>query len=394
MSTMHTARLLTCILLSACLRGDPDAPTSMDTSATGSETSSGTSHGESTSSSSEVQTTMVEACDEDPACGPGEDVETCPEQCGVCGDGVVSGEEACDQGEANQSYWGEQPPEDACSETCTKEVGWCGDGVLNGEEGCDNGSNSDPAYGEKLPAGGCAVGCVVPGYCGDGEKNGEEGCDEGKQTGTCEAECVVPACGDGTQNGEAGEGCDDGNQEDGDGCSGDCKAVERKVFVTSVAYHGDLKEDKEPEELSGLALADGHCQELAEGAGLKGTFKAWLSTTEVWPAKRFDTRFAGLYRLTSEGAAIVAIGWKGLIAGTLLHAIDADESGVLRQENVWTNTLPNGTSASMEHCSSWTVSGNVTTTIGQSSATDATWTNNLTGQACSGLNRLYCIEDI
>ena len=226
-----------------------------------------------------------------------------------------------------------------------------------------------------------------------GEKNGEEGCDEGKQTGTCEAECRVPACGDGTQNGEAGEACDDKNQEDGDGCSGDCKAVERKVFVTSVAYNGNMKSDDKPEELMGLALADARCQQLAQAAGLPGTFKAWLSTTDTSPSKRFDTRFAGLYRLTSADAAIVAKGWKGLTSGTLLHAIDADESGAMIQQNVWTNTLPDGTSASMEHCSSWTDNGDASTTIGKSSATDHSWTNSLPGQTCSGLNRLYCFED-
>jgi len=61
--------------------------------------------------------------------------------------------------------------------------------------------------------------------CGDGAVGRPvEDCDEGGgESATCDEDCTVPTCGDGTLNESAGEQCDDGKQEDGDGCSADCK---------------------------------------------------------------------------------------------------------------------------------------------------------------------------
>jgi cysteine-rich repeat protein len=60
--------------------------------------------------------------------------------------------------------------------------------------------------------------------CGDGVVGRPaEDCDEGGDaTADCDADCTVPTCGDDTLNEAAGEECDDGKQEDGDGCSADC----------------------------------------------------------------------------------------------------------------------------------------------------------------------------
>jgi len=242
---------------------------------------------------------------------------------------------------------------------------------------------------------------VLPGYCGDGTQNGDEPCDDAAQTATCEAACSFPACGDGTLNPLAGEACDDANHTDGDGCSADCMAIERFVFVTSVPFIGDFKPGQEnPEALSGLALADFRCQDLAVKAGLPGNYKAWLSTVDASPLTRFDTGFTGLFRLKSEGAPVVAMGWQGLVSGTLLHPIDAVETGAMVQDpkNVWTNTLPDGTKASDQDCAGWTkltdmMNKPLTTTIGSSSAADASWTNFGGGQFCSDARRLYCFQD-
>ncbi|HEY8141542.1 MAG TPA: DNRLRE domain-containing protein [Kofleriaceae bacterium] len=60
--------------------------------------------------------------------------------------------------------------------------------------------------------------------CGDGEVGRPvEDCDEGGgESETCDEDCTTPTCGDGLLNEAAGEECDDGRQEDGDGCSADC----------------------------------------------------------------------------------------------------------------------------------------------------------------------------
>ncbi len=58
--------------------------------------------------------------------------------------------------------------------------------------------------------------------CGDAVVEGEEDCDEGASAG-CDVDCTFVQCGDGTTNPLADEECDDGNVQDGDGCSAACR---------------------------------------------------------------------------------------------------------------------------------------------------------------------------
>jgi cysteine-rich repeat protein len=359
-------------------------------------TDGSTSDTSTTDTSDASSTTAAPPCDEDPQCGPDETVATCPAQCSECGDGKVTGAELCDNGPANQSYWPTTPPADACSDTCTRTLEWCGDATQNGNEPCDNGTNADPLYADTIPpATACAPSCTTVAYCGDAVPNGDEPCDTATQSATCELACTAPQCGDGILNLLAGEACDDTNTQDGDGCSADCTATERLVFVTSAQFEGDLaKATDNPQNLSGLPLADFRCQTLATKANLPGTYKAWLSTTNDSPSTRLDTTFSGLYRLPTADFPIVAQGWSALTSGTLTHPINADETGLLTEENVFTNTLPDGSSASNLHCAGWTSKDDTTTTIGKSSVLDVGWTNSLAGQACSNSLRLYCFQDL
>jgi hypothetical protein len=174
---------------------------------------------------------------------------------------------------------------------------------------------------------------------------------------------------------------------------------ERWVFVTSALYQGDLGgANANPDLLTGLDLADKRCNDLAAALKppLPGTYKAWLSDDTGAPATRFDTDFAGFYRLRSEGFPVVAAeGWIGLTSGKLEHPIDADESGsLLDNQSVWTNTAANGTNLSNEHCVGWTEPMGVTT-VGKTSQGDQDddWTDFAKGQLCSGNNRLYCFQD-
>ncbi len=174
------------------------------------------------------------------------------QQDAVCGDGTISGEEQCDDGNTAS--------DDGCSSACAIEDGWkceqagqpcteadvnpsdgCGDGTLAESEACDDGNTED--------SDGCSAHCSVEeGWtcseegsdcitnCGDAIKAGEEACDDGnaKDGDGCSALCVVedgwvcpgdgihckPNCGDGQL--VSNEQCDDGNENDGDGCSKDC----------------------------------------------------------------------------------------------------------------------------------------------------------------------------
>ena len=153
-----------------------------------------------------------------PACAQGDRCEL-PSDCedgvcedgvcaaAACGDGVINGAEACDDGNTTGG--------DGCSAACVAEA--CGDGTVDDGEACDDGNTTD--------GDGCTASCVVE-LCGDGIVNdgGAEECDDGNTTDGdgCTASCVVETCGDGFANNGGAEECDDGNTTDGDGCSAIC----------------------------------------------------------------------------------------------------------------------------------------------------------------------------
>jgi fibro-slime domain-containing protein len=134
----------------------------------------------------------------------------------VCGDGVRTPDERCDDGVNDGSYG-------SCTAECERGPR-CGDSITQTDDGeaCDDGQNLN-GYGA-----GCAPGCQLPASCGDGQINGVFGeqCDDGAALndghyGGCTAECrLAPRCGDGTLQGT--EACDDGNLLSGDSCSSRC----------------------------------------------------------------------------------------------------------------------------------------------------------------------------
>lgn len=136
----------------------------------------------------------------------------------VCGDGMQQRGENCDPAAPGNERGS------TCSGFCTLAYNFCGNGLVDGEETCDDGLNLGLD-------GGCAPGCSLFQYCGNGvvePARGEE-CDLGKYYnqgayGTCTSTCHVAAhCGDGIAQACGNEECDDANAWGGDGCAANCK---------------------------------------------------------------------------------------------------------------------------------------------------------------------------
>lgn len=269
-------------------------------------------------------------------------------------------------------------PPDENSLTCPDDgcVAACGDGLMEGNEACDDGNlvNTDACLNDCQPA-----------SCGDGfVQDGFETCDDGNKfdTDAC-VTCTLATCGDGIT--WAGmEDCDDANTEETDTCDSTCKTiVHRKVFVSSIKYTGNL---------GGLSGADIRCQTLADSAGVPGTFKAWLSDDTSAPTDRFDTSFGGVYELVNGTS--VAHGWKDLTDGSLENAINATEKNSTLDTIVWTNTTPMGQPLGAVHCAGWTSALLAQKGwYGFSSQNDTTWTDALEGISCGGPFSVYCFED-
>lgn len=160
-----------------------------------------------------------------------------------CGNGIVDGDEECDQGPSNGI------PGAECTQRCVANV--CGDGHIGAEEACDDGNNVEGdacTHDCQEPVAPCSCGdgqvdeacndqcdeglengsvdsfctdrCTLA-WCGDGLQNNGEECDTGDLTGVpgnpCTSVCQDNVCGDGHRGPD--EECDDGNLIDGDSCT-------------------------------------------------------------------------------------------------------------------------------------------------------------------------------
>jgi len=163
----------------------------------------------------------------------------------VCGDGILSQGEACDDGNTaggdgcnadcstTEPGYSCNPPGKACQELVV-----CGDGILAPSEQCDDG-------GSKA-GNGCSAHCqfeagfkcqgepsvCTPTICGDRLQEGAETCDDGNQEpfDGCSASCQAePSCSGDACSSKCGDGlliaeeCDDGNTTNGDGCGSTCR---------------------------------------------------------------------------------------------------------------------------------------------------------------------------
>jgi MYXO-CTERM domain-containing protein len=163
----------------------------------------------------------------------------------VCGDGLVEAGEACDDGNLDGG--------DGCSAACQVEDGWTCAGapsVCTDVDECALGThtchehatciNASPGYACECNDGFSGDGMSCAPVCGDGQVVAGETCDDGGSeagdgcSATCQEEAgwtcdgepstCEPICGDGLVRGD--ESCDDGGTAAGDGCSATCQEEE------------------------------------------------------------------------------------------------------------------------------------------------------------------------
>jgi len=159
-------------------------------------------------------------------CGSGYQYPNCEGHGGYqCKKDNKVGEKLTDCLKYDGAIWEDKPP-------------FCGDGWIEGIEECDNGErNSD-----SLPDA-CRTDCRRA-HCGDNVHDKGEDCDRGRENSdivpnACRTNCRFPSCGDGVHDFNYDEECDDGNQDDSDGCRPDCRICTRltgNVFVNADTF--------------------------------------------------------------------------------------------------------------------------------------------------------------
>jgi len=179
----------------------------------------------------------------------------------ACGDGTLNSGEQCDDGN--------KVPGDCCNGACGLESNCkcatpssgsgpqvcvstivCGDGAVTGDEACDDGNTAasdgcsadcltvEPGFTCPEAGGGCSPAVVT---CPNAKIDAGEECDDGNSVGSdgCSTNCKVEAgytcpkagqacslkefCGNGKVSYTSGESCDDSNIASLDGCSATCK---------------------------------------------------------------------------------------------------------------------------------------------------------------------------
>ena len=280
------------VAVSSCRSADCEGDQACATSSEGSSGSaSGGSEGSSSGSGGLANTSAIAETTGGSSTGAGT-TATAP---AVCGDGVVEGDEPCDDG--NQDNL------DGCLNDCTPAS--CGDGfVWVGVETCEDGNADD--------SDGCRNNCRLA-RCGDGVvQQGKEDCDDGPLNsdaiyGGCSSECTLgPRCGDGVLNGP--EDCDDLNADPDDGCLEGCiEARSCKHVLDLVPTASSGKYRLWPAPLGGDIDAWVWCDMESDGGGY--TFL------------KVDTQIAGASDKGAQAAELVcqAFGMHLLVPRTPAH---------------------------------------------------------------------------
>jgi cysteine-rich repeat protein len=148
-----------------------------------------------------------------------EDTGSMNEDDGTTGDAdstTGDADSTTDDSTSDDSTTDDSTTDDSTGDASTGEASVCGNGVVEGDEECDDGNDVDTDA--------CTNACTHA-VCGDGiVHEGVEECDDGNDVDTdaCTNACTNAVCGDGIVH-EGVEECDDGNDVDDDACSNSCQ---------------------------------------------------------------------------------------------------------------------------------------------------------------------------
>ena len=186
-----------------------------------------------------------------------------------------------------------------------------------------------------------------------------------------------------------------GSSTDGSSSTTGGMVVTRRVFITAATFHGDLKTQGAGSEV--VDGADRLCAAAAAGAGLDGSWVAWVSASSV----------DALSRLADDGRWVLLDGTtevfpsRGAIQFGPEHAIDMAETGATLPagETIWTNSDSfgkNSTDGQNDACGDWSGQTGLAA-VGVLFDPDfggagLSWTDTKQPQACGGVHHLYCFE--
>lgn len=165
------------------------------------------------------------------------------------------------------------------------------------------------------------------------------------------------------------------------------------VFVSASSYDGNL---------GGVSGADAKCQAEADGAGLSGTYRAWIGTSTYSPADNWNATARDKEYNLPDGAN-VADDWADLTDGSLDAPIDLRADGTnpylggepnAGYTAVWAAVASDGTYSNVQgNCSDWTSNsgGSAYGDYGIRDVSGSSWTGGDYG-ICDTLFRIYCFE--
>lgn len=236
----------------------------------------------------------------------------------------------------------------------------------------------DPTTGTSTDATAASATTTAPGTTSDASSTGDTTSQTSGQMTNCGDGIVVVGL----------EECDDANDITDDGCD-QCERTSYRVFTTKDAYDATF---------GGLLEADLVCQGDADAAGLKGVFRAWLSTDDLSATARLSHANGAPY-VRIDGS-LIANNWDALIANGPLVPLDRDATNTplpagaaCGTDRVWTGTENTGEPVTKQHCGDWNQDIGATGAIGSytTSGVAPAWTH-CSDVACITLARLYCFE--